>query len=215
MILALALVIPVCWLVPFLGGRFVPVYARIPLCVVLAAAVASPTGGLNGGALAAALIAHVAVGACIGFAVRLVFEAAASAGRAIVGLAGYDLVASGGAPHDPGERSPLGVLYSLMLAAVFLAINRHHLLITALHTTAALLPRVTDLLSVDGALFVGLVSIGARFFEVVLLVTLPAIAALLITDIAFSLATRAAPAARRGLEALTPRLTVALLAVTL
>lgn len=138
----------------------------------------------------AAVAREFTIGAAIGFAIRLTFSAIDLAGD----LIGLQMGLSFALFYDPqaaGQSSVLDQFLGLMTTLIFLALNGHLLLIDVLAHSFEWLPPGGTQLSAGG--FMAIVKSGIVIFSAGLLIALPAVAALLITNIALGVLTRAAP----------------------
>lgn len=138
----------------------------------------------------AAIAREFIIGAAMGFAVRLTFSAIDLAGD----LIGLQMGLSFALFYDPqaaGQTSVLDQFLGLMTTLVFLALNGHLLLIEAVARSFEWLPPGSVTLSGSG--FLAIVKSAIIIFSAGLLIALPAVSALLITNIALGVLTRAAP----------------------
>lgn len=129
------------------------------------------------------------IGAMIGFAVALIFNALITGGQLIAQMMGLGF-ASMMDPQNGVSVPVIGQFYTIMATLLFLALNGHLLLIEMVATSFHTLPVGAELsrgLLLDFALWGKWVFIGA------LMISLPAILALLIVNIAFGVMTRASP----------------------
>lgn len=133
---------------------------------------------------------QVLIGLSMGFLLRLAFGVLDLGGQMIatqMGLGFASLV-------DPqsGAQSPLlGQLYTLLGSLIFLSLNGHLLLIRLLVDSFTILPVAP--VGVDRDLFWILVNWGGQMFAGAVLIALPAVASLLVVNLAFGVMTRAAP----------------------
>ncbi|HHW76415.1 MAG TPA: flagellar biosynthetic protein FliR [Xanthomonadaceae bacterium] len=180
---------------PVLGSRSLPRRIRLMVTLALTWAVLpfvpsvpvveplSPAGLL--------IVAQQAlIGLSMGFLLRLVFGALELGGQLIatqMGLSFASLV-------DPqsGAQSPLlSQFYTLLGTLIFLGLHGHLLLIRLLVDSFATLP--VAMAGVDRDLLWTLVVWASRMFAGAVLISLPAIASLLVVNLAFGVMTRAAP----------------------
>ena len=135
-------------------------------------------------------IAQVMIGLSIGFIVQLVFSAVVFAGQGValsMGLGFASMV-------DPqnGQQVPVvAQLYVITSTLVFLGLDGHLLLIKMLLDSFTSLP-----ISLDGIAKTDIWAIiawSSRMFSGGLLLAMPVIASLLLVNISFGVATRAAP----------------------
>lgn len=147
---------------------------------------------------------HAIVGAAFGIAAAMVAAAVSAAGSVIDSSMamrpfGRDSVFG-------GQQGPLGRLYSLAFAAIFLASGAMTQMCSRLADAS---PSAIPVMSVRGA-----VALVAASFDASLDIAAPAIAAQLIATLAIATSTRAAPRIN-GLMLASPAATVAVLAVVL
>lgn len=179
---------------PLFGNRMVP--QRVRLAVGLATAFAIlpalppmpevPADSL----LALAILAQQAfIGIAMGFAMRLMFAAVDVAGE-LIGLQMGLSFAVFFSPQTGGQTSVIAEFLGLMTLLIFVAMDGHLLLVKIVVTSFEWLP-VGRLPKAEGWKLV--VSYAAVMFASALLMALPMIAALLITNTALGVLTRAAP----------------------
>ncbi|MCK9201657.1 MAG: flagellar biosynthetic protein FliR [Gallionella sp.] len=179
---------------PVLGNQQVPKRVKIGLSVLLAILIAptipaipqvsvgSPQGLLI-------IIQQVIIGVAMGFTMRLIFTAIEMAGE----LAGLQMGLGFASFYDPvnSSYSPIVARWLGMIAILaFLAIDGHLYMLSALAESFATLP-IGSAMSNEG--FYSVASWGSSIFTFGLQIALPIVAALLITNIALGILTRAAP----------------------
>ena len=181
--------------VPLFAHRSVPRRARIGLAVLLAVLVApalpqgAPVSPFTAeGALL--IVQQILVGAALGLAVHVAFAAVGLAGDVI----GLQMGLSFAAFIDPvnSEQSPIvGTFLTMTLMLVFVAINGHLLVIAALVDSFTTVPPVvTGVRWLDAR---RIAATGSALFAHALQIALPVIGAMLLTNLAFGILTRAAP----------------------
>lgn len=178
---------------PILGHASIPIRVRVALALILAftaAGFAPVSVPLDSPHALAYALRETLIGAALGLLLRLVFAAAELAGDAIglqMGL-GFAFFVN----PQSGAQSPLvGSLFVIIAGLLFLALDIHLLLIGGLMESFRALP-------VDAPLHSGLglqavVAAGAEMFRLALSIALPALAALLLTNLALGVLSRAAP----------------------
>jgi flagellar biosynthetic protein FliR len=179
---------------PVLGNKQVPARVKIGLSVLLALIVAptiDPMPAIAVGSPQGLLIIvqQVIIGVAMGFSIRLIFTAVEMAGE----LAGLQMGLGFATFYDPvnASQTPIVAQWLGMIAALaFLALNGHLYMLSALAESFRTLP-VGDMMSTKG--FYGVASWGGSIFAYALQISLPILAALLITNIALGILTRAAP----------------------
>ena len=180
---------------PILGARNVNIRARLGLGLLLALLVAPQLDpppeidplSVNGLVVA---IHQVVIGLAMGFVMQMVFSALTQAGESVALSMGLGFASA----MDPvgGVQVPMVSQYFMILATlIFLALNGHLVLIELLLRSFETLPIGAGGLSADGLWRV--VSFGSTMFAAALLVALPAVASLLLVNLAMGVVTRAAP----------------------
>lgn len=181
---------------PVLGGRSVPMQAKLALTLlvslVLLAANWQRLAPLPGSwaELLAVLVQHLAVGLLLGFATGLVFAALQMAGQLVglqVGFALADTV-------DPVSEFNVALLdqfYNILAALIFLAIDGHHWLMLALLRSFDLVPLTQATLNVPSP--EELAVLTANVPALALQVAFPVMAALVVADVALGILVRIAP----------------------
>lgn len=179
---------------PILGNKQVPARVKIGLSVLLAlvitptiapmpaVAIGSPQGLLI-------IIQQIIIGVALGFAMRLIFTAVEMAGE----LAGLQMGLGFASFFDPINATHSAVVaqwVGLIAVLAFLATDGHLYMLAALAESFQTLP-IGTALSTKGLHDV--VNWGGSIFAYALQISLPILAALLITNIALGILTRAAP----------------------
>jgi flagellar biosynthetic protein FliR len=179
---------------PVLGNKQLPVRVKIGLSVLLAiiiapaiapmppVAIGSPQGLLI-------IIQQIIIGVAMGFTMRLIFTAVEMAGE----LAGLQMGLGFASFYDPINATHSAVIaqwMGIIAVLAFLAINGHLLMLSALAESFQTLP-IGNMLSPKG--FYEVAGWGGSIFAYALQISLPILAALLITNIALGILTRAAP----------------------
>jgi len=136
------------------------------------------------------LIQQLLIGLFMGLVLRLVFAALETAGQVVatqMGLGFASLVD----PINGGQMPLLSQFYSMFGMLIFLALDGHLVLIRMLVDSFRALPVGTDGLSL--VRYRELAEAGVRIFAGALSVGLPAIASLMVVNLAFGVMSRAAP----------------------
>jgi flagellar biosynthetic protein FliR len=180
---------------PIFGHNSVPVSVKVCLGVLLASIMAPAIPALpavDPMSLAGLLILvqELLTGLAMGFAMRLVFAAIEFAGE-VIGLTMGLGFATFFDPNTSGRSSAISQFLALVATMAFLAVNAHLALLAALAESFVSLPVSSSPISSGAPL--ELARWGARVFSAGLQLSLPLIAALLITQIALGILTRAAP----------------------
>jgi flagellar biosynthetic protein FliR len=180
---------------PVFGNTGVPMLIKLTLGVTLAAVVAPtlpPVPVVDPTSWAGILIIaqELLIGTAMGFAMRLVFAAVEFAGEVASASMGLGF-ATFFDPTSAGRSSAISQFLALVATMAFLAINAHLVLIEALVESFFTLPISTTPMSLSAPL--EMVRWGGRIFSAGLQIAMPIVAALLITNIALAILTRAAP----------------------
>jgi len=196
-------------LAPPLGTRQFPVTLRLGLAAVLAAAlapvaaVAPHVGAVTIGGYAALLVREAALGLATGFAAALVFHAFTVAGGLVDSFLG-----TGSAAQRAEGAGPLAALSWTLAAAVFVAIDGHHLVLRALAEGLRVLP-------VGGPMAAGeLAAVGGAVRAMLaagVAIAAPTLAAIYVAEVVLAAFDRLAPGAGLVEAALPVRWTAALL----
>jgi len=180
---------------PVFGNTGVPMLIKTTLGVTLAAIVAPtlpPVPIVDPTSWAGILILgqELLIGAAMGFAMRLVFAAVEFAGEVASSSMGLSF-ATFFDPTSAGRSSAVSQFLALVATMAFLAVNAHLVLVEALVESFFTLPISTTPMSLGAPL--EMVRWGSRIFSAGLQLSMPIVAALLITNIALAILTRAAP----------------------
>jgi len=180
---------------PVFGNTGVPMLIKLTLGVTLALIVAPiipPVPAVDPTSWPGLLIAaqEMLIGAAMGFSLRLVFAAIEFAGEVSSSTMGFSF-ATFFDPSSAGRTNAISQFLALVATMAFLALNAHLALIEALAESFFTLPISTTPMSLAAPL--EMVRWGGRIFSSGLQIAMPIVAALLITNIALAILTRAAP----------------------
>jgi len=180
---------------PVFGNTGVPMLIKTTLGVTLAAIVAPtlpPVPIVDPTSWAGILILgqELLIGVAMGFAMRLVFAAVEFAGEVASSSMGLSF-ATFFDPTSAGRSSAISQFLALVATMAFLAMNAHLVLVEALVESFFTLPVSATPMSLGAPL--EMVRWGGRIFSAGLQLAMPIVAALLITNIALAILTRAAP----------------------
>lgn len=179
---------------PVLGNKQVAARVKIGLSVLLAiiivptlrdmpqVAVGSPQGMLI-------MVQQIIIGAAMGFTMRLIFTAVEMAGE----FAGLQMGLGFASFYDPINATHSAIIaqwLGVIATLTFLAMNGHLYMLSALATSFQTLP-IGSTMPAKG--FYGVANWGGSIFLYALQISLPLLAALLITNLALGILTRAAP----------------------
>lgn len=180
---------------PLFGNDRFPVPVRIGLALFITLLVAptlpplpavAPDSPAGLGLFAQQLL----IGLAMGFAVRLIFTAVEMAGELIglqMGL-GFAVFYD---PQNSGQMPVVGQFLGLVATLTFLAIDGHLLVIAVLADSFRVMPISPD--AVDPQAWRTVAGWGGRILYAALLLSLPVVAALMTTNVALGVLTRAAP----------------------
>jgi len=181
---------------PLFGNISVPVTSKIGLGIMLALIVAPTVSGIPAAvdpmSVAGLLIVaqQLVIGLAMGFVMQVVFAGVEMAGE-ITGMTMGLGFATFFDPQSQGESTAISQFLALLATMAFLAANGHLMLLSALAESFSTLPISSAPISAHP--FEQLASWGARVFSAGVQLSLPMVAALLITNIALGILTRAAP----------------------
>ncbi len=179
---------------PVIGNKQVPVRVKVGLAVLLTLLISPTLDDMPPIALSSAqglliLVQQIIIGLAMGFTMKLIFTAVEMAGELIgmqmgLGFASfYDPI---NAAHTQVISQWLGIIASL----TFLALNGHLFMLAGLAESFHTLP-IGTMISSQG--FYDITKWGSSIFAYALQLSLPLLAALLITNLALGILTRAAP----------------------
>lgn len=180
---------------PFFSSRSIQVKIRVGLAIILSilvgpllpalpsVPVVSPEGMLIA-------IRELLVGISMGFVMRLIFSSVEMAGH----LSGLQMGLGFASFYDPSNASNslvISQLMSLFMLLAFLSVGGHLVVLRVLIDSMVQLPLGS--FKVSGSGFQMIANYGAVIFRTGVLLSLPVLAALLITNLAIGVMTRAAP----------------------
>jgi flagellar biosynthetic protein FliR len=180
---------------PLFGNTAVPVSVKVSLGVLLAVIMTpalSTLPAVDPMSMAGMLILvqEMLIGLAMGFTMRIVFAAIEMAGEVSSLTMGLGF-ASFFDPNTAGRSSAVSQMLTLIATMAFLAMNAHLVLLETLAESFISMPISATPMSANGPLEV--VRWGGRIFATGLQLSLPIVAALLITNVALGILTRAAP----------------------
>ncbi len=180
---------------PIFGNSSIPLPGKIAMGVLLAAIIAPAIPALPAAdpmSMAGFLIVmqEMLIGLCMGFAMRIVFAAIEMAGEISSLTMGLGF-ASFFDPLTKGRSSAISQFLALVATMAFLAVNAHLVLLAALAESFITMPISSTPMSASAQY--ELVRWGGHIFSAGLQLSLPIVAALLITNVALGILTRAAP----------------------
>lgn len=180
---------------PFYSSRSIPARVRIGLSIFLTILIApnlQPLPDVPVVSAAGFLIAvrELAIGVAMGFVVRIIFSAMEMAGH----LAGLQMGLGFATFYDPQHSTNVPIIaqfFSLFTLLVYLAFNGHLIMLQALFDSYAQLPIQSGLPNGQGFRMVA--EFGAIIFRAGVMLSLPVLGALLVTNLSIGVMTRAAP----------------------
>lgn len=180
---------------PLFGNSSIPVSGKVILGVMLAmimapAIPAMPAADPMSMAGFLILLQELLIGVAMGFAMRIVFAAVEMAGEVASLTMGLGF-ASFFDPMTKGRSSAVSQFLALIATMAFLSVNGHLVLLEALAESFVTMP-VSATPIAAGAPW-ELARWGGKIFSAGLQISLPIVAALLITNVALGILTRAAP----------------------
>jgi len=180
---------------PLLGNSAVPASVKVSLGVGIAMIVAPAVPAWPAAdplSMAGLLIVlqEMLIGLAMGFSIRIIFAAVEMAGEISSLTMGLGF-ATFFDPTTQGRSSAISQFLSLVATMAFLAVNAHLVLLSALVESFSTLP--VSSIPIYGGGFKQLADWGGRIFSTGVQLSLPIVAALLITNVALGILTRAAP----------------------
>lgn len=179
---------------PVFGTRTVPMKVKIitsfAITSVLVPMLPAPEIDVFNPLSVLVIAQQVLIGLIIGFTVQLVFSAVITGGQIVamqMGL-GFSLMVD---PQNGAQSPVLSQFYTIMVMLIYLAINGHLVLLEVLAESFKTMPISAQGLVADD--FMQVVRWGTNIFAGGLAIALPAIASLLVVNIAFGVMTRSAP----------------------
>lgn len=180
---------------PLFGNVSVPARVKIGLGIMLSIIIAPGVPALPAmdpmslpGLLI--LVQQLVIGAAIGFSMRIVFagiELAGEISSMTMGL-GFAVFYD---PQSRGRTSAISQFIALLTLMIYLATNLHLVLLSTLAQSFTSLPITAA--GISGGGFKQLAAWGGHIFSTGVQLSLPIVAALLITNMALGVLTRAAP----------------------
>ena len=180
---------------PILSARSVPIRIRVLLSFMVAAVVVPvlpdpPAVDLLSAESLLISVYQVFIGLAMGFILQMVFSAFVIAGQSLATAMGLGF-ASIIDPQNGVQVPVVSQAFLIMVTLIFLALNGHLILIETVASSFHSLPVGTMVPSRDGLW--KLVTWGSDMFAGGMLIALPAVAALLLVNLAFGVTAKAAP----------------------
>jgi len=195
LMLPLARVLGVISSAPLFSNGAVPIRIRVAFGIALSMAVipvlpAAPPIDPGSGLGVAVFVQQILIGMAMGFIMRMVFAAVDMAGE-LIGLQMGLSFATFFDPQTSGQTNVLAEFLGLLATLIFLAVGGHLMMIEVMVRSFEWMPIRADPFKAMG--WAEAAGAGALMFAAGLLLALPLITALLITNIAMGVLTRAAP----------------------
>ena len=180
---------------PLFGNAAVPASTKVSLGVLLAMIIAPTVPALPAAdpmSMAGLLILtqEMLIGLAMGFSIRIVFAAVEMAGEISSLTMGLGF-ASFFDPQTKGRSSAISQFLTMLATLMFLTVNGHLVLLAALAESFVSLPISAS--PINGGGFQQLAAWGGEIFRSGVQISLPIVAALLLTNVALGILTRAAP----------------------
>ncbi|MDD5328874.1 MAG: flagellar biosynthetic protein FliR [Sulfuricella sp.] len=180
---------------PILGNPAIPLRVKIGLAFAVSFVLSPVLGAMPavepGSATGLLILAQqIVIGVAMGLAMQIVFTSVDMAGQLVgmqMGL-GFATIFD---PQNAAQIPVVGTFLGLIGTLTFLALNGHLLMLEVLARSFQTLPIMAQPFSATG--WRALAGWGGEVFLAGLLLSLPVMAALLITNIALGIMTRAAP----------------------
>lgn len=180
---------------PVFGNRSIPARTKIGLAALFAILLAPSLGPMPnvepGSAMGLLiLLQQVVIGLAIGFSMRIVYTAVEMAGH----LAGLQMGLGFATFYDPQNAAQVPIMaqfMSLLAVLIFLTMNGHQLVLMAIAESFHELPVSAQPFSPLG--WKAVASWGSEIFRIGVLLSMPVVAALLVTNLSIGIMTRAAP----------------------
>lgn len=187
----------VVFLLPFFGGEFTPIQVKAAVCIVLTAAIWPDLAAIPGGAfpghpwsIGLMLLSELILGLGLGLLVQFIFAGIQLGGQIVGFQMGFSMLSIG----DPLSNQQIIItsfLANMVAMAVFLALNGHLYLLSALMGSFKLVPPGGLLLTPQSV--TDMVGLSAGMFVLALKVSGPVIACLFMVELALALMARTAP----------------------
>lgn len=180
---------------PIFGGRLVSAKFRVVLAILVTwvlVPVIPAAPAIDPMSAAGVLISlqQLLIGLVLGFMLQMVFTAMMIGGQAValgMGLGFASMVD----PQNGITVPVIGQYYVTIATLMFLVLNGHLVLLSVLSDSFYSLPVAVD--GLTRQTFWDVISWGSRMFAGGLQIAMPAVTALLLTNVAFGVITRAAP----------------------
>ena len=197
--------------VPLFGPIRIPapvkVWLALGLGVVLMPAISPAVPALESVVLFESVLTEIIVGACFGFGFLAAFAATQIAGRALDLQIGYGAASI----LNPATMAPaplLGTMFGLLLTAIFLSMDGHHVLVHALAMSVLLVPPGSPIPTADWGM---LMSHSSIMFVYAVALAAPVMLMLSLIDLAMAVISRSMPQLNVFILSFTVKILVGLL----
>jgi flagellar biosynthetic protein FliR len=186
----------ILFMFPFFNARIIPVLCKIGLTLIITVVlfpvidnkmVVSPD---TLGGMVQLIIAEVLIGMILGLLVRMFFEGIKIMGQLVGFQTGFAIVNILD-PQSGSQVSILGNMAYLVAITLFLILNGHHILLSAMRESFAIINPGS--LGLNRQIFQEIMQVSGDMFVIALRIGAPAIAALLFVSVAFGLITKLIP----------------------
>jgi flagellar biosynthetic protein FliR len=215
--LILARVSAIFIITPVFGSRNLPTLLKAALAFVLSVLLLNtvdvlPVMHQGFGGFAVLVAVEMAVGFLIGFVAHAVFSALYIAGQVIDMETGLGIVNV--LDHQSNMQVPItGNLLNIVALLVFLTLDGHHMLISAVHHSFELVPPGGDLIWQETAL--ELTSVVGRTLIIAFKISAPVVAAIFMADIGLGILSRAMPQMNVFVIGIPIKILVGMIAMTM
>jgi flagellar biosynthetic protein FliR len=181
--------------IPILSSQVVPKRVKIGIAAALTVVIVPTLGPMPTVEILSAegllmCLYQMLIGLAMGFTIRIVFSAFETGGHVIgqtMGLGFAQML-------DPANGITVPVIsqfYTVIGTLLFLALNGHLVMIDVLSESFKTMPIALHTISLDGIW--SIIALSGWIFKGAVLISLPAVSALLLVNIAFGVMMRAAP----------------------
>lgn len=185
------------FLLPFFGGETIPVQVKAALCIVLTLVIWPEAGAVPGGVFPAhpwsiglMLLSELVLGLGLGLLVHFIFAGIQLGGQIIGFQMGFSMISIGD-PMSGQQIIVTSFLANMVAMALFLSLNGHLYLLSALMGSFKLVEPGTLLLGARS--LQDMAALSAGMFVLALKVAGPIVACLFMVELALALMARTAP----------------------
>ena len=195
-LLILARVAGIFFTAPLLSSRTFPTSGKTALAVWISAvlwfAVPAPAYFPNGATMMSLIIfKEFVVGFMIGFVCQLLFAAIQASGDFVDLQMGMS-IATIMDPTTGGIATIIGRLSFFIGLVVFVIVNGHHMILSALHASFRALPLAAPI-NISANFISQILNLGTTFWFIAIQLAIPAVLLIFLSDFAFGIVSRVAP----------------------